>query len=667
MPETTERNEFLTLLSAARRPQPGPSLMHQYSPVTDDAGFAQMSSNNAEQLGDDEHHFGSKPRIRGIEIDPIEARALAPETSRNELKPEAAERAVEPQVASITDTESDIDALIHGMNKHVVLRDLAVTEAKTLDLPRGYTVDSEITPSDFYRTRKDIRKHTKRKRQDLVIQKSSRQKWEDASGFKPYEVNYSGAVYLEECRASNLDNGIHPLLQRSRFDDTPDAIYDQFIPALRLATMFLTQPVCMQFWVTVALGKRCDDSEMSNKYGRKCQRIANHVEMTKENTRRVIAHLKDLGESNIIHFAFRHKLLQEIGGAWGSSGPICEYLGVGRMYGPKGPLTRSIIRLHADHYIIAKKLSQLKYPELSQTLRFNFFFANLIMHELAHSIEGAYIKMRHEQWTEYQRSKTYVEPFWLDWQRPPECGKAWEQTMFGGEIQPINNRVDGSHGIGTSDWPPHGSGLDPERRTWYTVPMTHIEKLFQKSTWHRPYSLKDWRTFHIPRTGAISLYINCFTTMPWSEGRRVAHEEIRDLIATVTEQPPPKIRMISSGAKEEHRPDDDAVVEQAVTEQEHKPEDSLQRKKIPIFPRTRPLSSVTSGALTSSRDTTKNDTPAAFTVQQLCRFAECLATSSPRRMTSEVPTGQQQPAQALEEDSSRKIGPAEGQDELVSI
>ena len=518
--------------------------------------------------------------------------------------------------------DADIDFLIEGMKDNVVIKDLATNDSKTINMPNGYSMESEIGPSNFYKTKGDIKQHVKRKRQEGVIPKSLRRDWKDTGGFKPQEVNFSGAVSLKGCRTSSLDNEVHPLLARSRFDDTPDAIYDQLIPALRLASMFLTQPTCMQFWVTVAFGMRDDDEQMSRKYGKKCHRIAKHVEMTKDNTAGVIEHLRELGEADIIHFAFKHKLSHGIsGGAWATSGPVCDYLGVRKSYGLKGTLTRSIIRLHADHYIIAKKLSQLKYPEISQQLRFSFFFANLIMHELAHSIEGAYMKMRHEQWAEYQRSKTYIEPFWMDWQRPPECGKAWEQTMFGGEIQPVNNRVDGSHGVGTSDWPPKGVDVDPERRVWYTIPMTYIEKLFQKTTWERRYNLEDWDVFHIPRTGATSLYINYFTTMPYSEDQRVAHEELRELITSVTEQPPPKMRMVSGGGKEAKRPDNEEVIQNAVAEQELV---EAEQRRLPVFRNTRRLSSVMDGDLPTTRRKAEADQVKGPSCRHLYELAETI-------------------------------------------
>lgn len=78
--------------------------------------------------------------------------------------------------------------------------------------------------------------------------------------------------------------------------------------------------------------------------------------------------------------------------------------------------------------------------------------------------------------------------------------------------------------------------------------MKYIEKLFQTKTWQREFDLKEWKTFHIPRDGAISLNFNTFTTMPWSEELRVAKEELEESLAIADpDQPAAKKREIATG------------------------------------------------------------------------------------------------------------------------
>ena len=166
-----------------------------------------------------------------------------------------------------------------------------------------------------------------------------------------------------------------------------------------------------------------------------------------------------------------------------------------------------------------------------------------------------------------------------------------------GHIAPINNRVDGSHGIAISDWPPRGTQNDPERRVWNTISMRYIEKLFQMSTWQRSFNLQNWRTFNIPRDGATSLYINSFTTMSGNEERRVAREELAEAVALANAQPAKKKRVKATGRMEERRPKDEKIIEEAVIEQEQQLESS--NEQIPTIDGKRRASSP--GALPGQR------------------------------------------------------------------
>lgn len=183
------------------------------------------------------------------------------------------------------------------------------------------------------------------------------------------------------------------------------------------------------------------------------------------------------------------------------------------------------------------------------------------------------MKNRADQWIDWHSSNYYKEVYWLDWTEA-ECGRAWEETMFGGQIAPINNRIDGSHGIAISDWPPRGTHNDPERRVWNTVSMRYIEKLFQMNTWKHSFNLQNWRIFNIPRDGATSHYINSFTTMSENEERRVAREDLAEAVALANAQPAKKKRVKATGRMEEQRPKGEKIIEEAVVEQEEQQPDS---------------------------------------------------------------------------------------------
>lgn len=154
--------------------------------------------------------------------------------------------------------------------------------------------------------------------------------------------------------------------------------------------------------------------------------------------------------------------------------------------------------------------------------------------------------------------------------------------MFGGEVLPINRRIDCTHGVGlvfhiviretaksensTCDWPPQASGPDPERRAWYTVPMEFMESMFQKSSWKstRCKLLNIDQPWKIPRTGAVSLYINSFTTMLWSEQMRTANEETAEQMAVEKAQPAHKKRLTNAYAAKEQRPLEKTIMEENI-------------------------------------------------------------------------------------------------------
>ncbi|KAL6717835.1 hypothetical protein ACLMJK_003920 [Lecanora helva] len=483
-------------------------------------------------------------------------------------------------VASTPLSDAEVESLVKRVNESVVIRNMPIQNPQWIQVPKGYLMDLELQPSEFFESRSNSRDLLKKRKRETSLPNWTTRGWQNRiQGFRPEEVNWNGALCMDNCQDSNLTNEIHPLFDRSCFDDTPDAIYDQLIPALRLATLFLTQPICMQFWVTLAMGFRKDDPEMSTRNGKRSQRINTHVELTLERAKIVITHLRDVGNSKLIHYRFNRGLMNLDSTAYAVSLPICDYKGLdGECHNVKGSLVRSVIRFHADYYVAAKKLSQLKFQEVSQKLRFSFGFAVLIVHEIAHSIEGIHFRGRDHQWLDWHSSQYYKEPYWLDWNES-ECGRAWEETMFGGHIQPTNRKVDGSHGIAVADWPFGGKEENPREYRWFTISMDYIEHMFQRSTWQRKFDLKDWRIFNIPRDGATSLYLNSFSTMNPSEEERVAIEEKAEALARLKEEPAPKKRERALGEAEEKRSDQDDVVELA---EESKPEapsgKSIQRR-----------------------------------------------------------------------------------------
>ncbi|KAL8959427.1 MAG: hypothetical protein Q9193_003707 [Seirophora villosa] len=430
---------------------------------------------------------------------------------------------------NIAEDNDDVDVLANRLDR-TRIETAAPNVSRNVEVPKGFQLGMAFDIARYYHLRADFRRLDKRKRDLGVIpQSTSYQK----HGFRPEELLWYGAIDLKDCKGSNLTNEIHPLLRQDLFDDTPDHVYDQLIPGLRLATFFLSHPACMQFWITLAKGERRVDHEMSRRCGKTRHRISRNEPMTEENVTEVIQYMEKLGEAQAVHFTFIPGLAFEGDAAFGTARTVCDF----QSEDSPRHMQRSNIRMHSDFYIIAKKLSTMVYPDPAQKLRFNFIFATLIVHELAHAIELS-------QWR--NRAPSPYEPFLLH-HNEAELGRMWESYMFGGQVAPINDRVDGIYGVATWNWPRSFGEMDPERTICHAVPMRYLEDIQQMEMWEREYALDDWRAFHIPRDGATSVYMNSVTTVSWSEEERAAKEALQELQLQDLEEPARKKRETADG------------------------------------------------------------------------------------------------------------------------
>ncbi|KAA6407058.1 MAG: hypothetical protein FRX48_09124 [Lasallia pustulata] len=417
--------------------------------------------------------------------------------------------------------------------------------SKLVETPRGYKLQMETDPQWFFEKRNEWRKSEKRKRSFGVPDLGRNRKY----GFTPEELHWTGALDLEDAKPSNLDNEIHPLLSHDNFDDCPQEIYDQLMPACRLATMFLTKDVCMQYWVTVAMGKREVDIGPTISAGGIQERIREDVPMTAANIAHVRQYMTDLQQKeNPIHFIFHDALPTQ--NTFAAANSVCDYNFKHRMH-PKRKFRHSQIYLNRDYYTAAQKLGQLQYPDEAQRLRFNFLLANTLVHELAHAVQMGHVNER-----------TAGREVFLYDARRNELGEAWEAKTWGGRVLPINSRCDGINGVAVCDWPFKNVFYDPEHEhnIWYSVPMGFIENIQQKKTWRKDYPLDD-QPFRIPKTGAQSTEIVAFTTMKMSEEERVRNEEMEEAKRAEREeeeaQPAKKRAMTGTGeARREGASDD---------------------------------------------------------------------------------------------------------------
>ena len=437
--------------------------------------------------------------------------------------------------------------LVEHLDRVLEFQEQNTANPRYFDVPKGYAPRHGCLPGQFYQQKALCQRVDKRKRDNGILDKNSKLK---RHGFRPEELIRSGALDLEDCRPSNLDNPIHPIFDSSRFDECPDHIYEEITPALRLASKFLTEPVCCQFWVTLAKGERVVDAEMSSRLGHEAHRIRRNVPLTEDNVSSVVDLINSHGQRRLVHFVFRPKPNIGINDTQlGTQHTICDYK-VGLSEGLDGELCRSVITLHSDLYIAAAKFSKLKYPDESQKLRFSFLLAILLVHELCHAVHATHDPPKrqmhdHMFGSKYAASTMCIrEPFVLE-QTEAEVGAAWERQMFGGKIDSINGRLDGQCGLSITNWP--YPVMDYERRELFAISMSYIENLFQKETWEHKFNLKQLY-FRIPRDGASSIYLNCYTTMSHDEESRIAQEEAREAEKDIVKaEGSKKKRLLSSG------------------------------------------------------------------------------------------------------------------------
>lgn len=287
---------------------------------------------------------------------------------------------VKPKSPASSAASTEMESLTELLGSSLKIEELATKASRNVVVPPGYRLSLEISPSEFYKQKAIVIKDNKRKRDTGVFTVVPRRKY--PTGFRPQDVQWHGALDLKDCKPSNLANDIHPLLRHSRFDDCPDYIYSALKPGLRLATMFLTQPICCQFWVLLMKGKRSFDLEFSRNLRTRCHRIAENVQMTNENTAEVIEYIKRLDDADMARWSFKPDLKFGDCPAYGVTQGVCDYQPEFTK-GPINTVVRHNLRLHADFYIAASKYSTLgTNADTAPMLRFSFFLAVITCHEL---------------------------------------------------------------------------------------------------------------------------------------------------------------------------------------------------------------------------------------------------------------------------------------------
>ncbi|KAF2146062.1 uncharacterized protein K452DRAFT_294670 [Aplosporella prunicola CBS 121167] len=211
-------------------------------------------------------------------------------------------------------------------------------------------------------------------------------------------------VKVQPC---DLTNDVHPLLAYSAFADTPQDLYGSCLPALRLASLFLTEPAYRGWWVKAAYGH----STLSGS-GQTVLKLPDLVDLASlsRSTERT---LTDLAQYLRIY--------------WTPTGKVVPYMGAcemdrdfrtpGEREYPFVQNSNVCIKLLNDFRESLEREMSVEY-----TLRLHFRLAVTLVHELAHAL----VFMR---FSEAAGGILHSETDFVC-----EDGYSWEVFAFGGLI-----------------------------------------------------------------------------------------------------------------------------------------------------------------------------------------------------------------------------------------
>lgn len=335
------------------------------------------------------------------------------------------------------------------------------------------------------------------------------------NGFVPEELVRSGALSCVPCRRNDLINPVHPIFRYENFINCDRKVYDELLPAFRLATNWLMHSACRYFWTTLLWGRRVIDTGKTMELGQLTFRISRfNMKPTEQNSRLYELYLNQLASR--ISFTFSKRVWHDHSAYGLASFPVTRNLGAIDNH-PWSKDAR-VLLMH-DFYTQAAKLASLQYPDEAMRLRFHFFTAVNVCHELSHCIEAKtsethLMKMYRDHGPKkfdalFSHLLNVRQEAIFEDQKQCEIGRAFEEYFFGGTVQPINYRCDALDGLFVYT----ENQVDPLNTIAYSIPMGYIEEQQQQDFWDR---LKGKRVprdyFRIPKVGAAGMRTSTTST-----------------------------------------------------------------------------------------------------------------------------------------------------------
>lgn len=268
----------------------------------------------------------------------------------------------------------------------------------------------------------------------------------------------ANALELPAATASTLDNPIHPIFRAANFPgplklptgrrkiSSPapvPSLYATISPALRLASRFISQPSGMLWWTRVLLGS--------------IQRVPGENREVLIDTPGRFGHARQKLAEHADHVTFR----------WRADSDA-----LASTYPDPRDGAKTIVYLHSEMRAFAEGAYHSSTP--SHQLRFQFFLALNICHELAHSV----MKCR----------RVGREPFFDGEEPQAELGASWEYSVFGGKIQAINHSMTAADGLMWYPWQScedEAEAIQRDERRFVAVNMNWVVLLFERDGWKK--------------------------------------------------------------------------------------------------------------------------------------------------------------------------------------
>ena len=383
--------------------------------------------------------------------------------------------------------------------------------------------------------------------QQKLVGASEQVRKHNYGGFDPQELLLNGALSCSPCRPTNLIySPVLEVFSEERFHDVPEEVFEVIKPALVLAEHIMLRGA-PKFWVDLACGERVVDTATTSKLGSRVERLEPVHNVTPEMMSSTIAKLQKMGSRLTIRFT-------PLTTAYGCTAvlnmvpmhrPDGEYLPRGASWPSNEALKHNgtrpadpwesnvVIDFNHNFYAAAKLFAAQSFPDVAAQLRFTFFFAVNLVHELAHAFEskcGAgfyYDEICRDR--ERAAGTGDLSPAYLTrWAEARykgydfvEMGAVFEYETFGGRIHPVNCDYSSRYGIDISL--ADGNGLisnagrheiQQGRPYARAVPMGYIEELHQQSYWAngaKPLGVM------VPAYGPESYIIHSTSTASWRQ------------------------------------------------------------------------------------------------------------------------------------------------------